>query len=89
MIDQGRQKKPFSLNSKKISDIDYKDIDFLSRFTASTGKILPRQITGVGARYQRRVSRAIKLARYLALLPYTENHRPFTEPSVTHDRRFA
>ena len=89
MTDQERQTKPSSGNARKINDIDYKDVDFLSKFTASTGKILPRQITGVGARYQRRVAHAIKLARFLSLLPYTENHRPFTEPPATHDRRFS
>jgi small subunit ribosomal protein S18 len=46
----------------------------LKQFVGESGKIVPSRITGTKARYQRQVSRAIKHARYLALLPYTDNH---------------
>lgn len=52
-------------------EIDYKNISLLKDFVSSTGKILSRRITGTCAKHQRRVSRAIKLARILALLPFT------------------
>ena len=50
--------------------IDYKDIDLLQRFVTERGKILPRRITGLTARQQRRLTEAVKRARLLALLPY-------------------
>lgn len=56
--------------SKKI---DYKDIETLKRFISERGKILPRRVTGLTAKHQRRVTREIKRARQVALLPYEEN----------------
>ncbi|MCS6904493.1 MAG: 30S ribosomal protein S18 [Bacteroidia bacterium] len=53
-----------------IKYIDYKDPDFLLRFVNEQGKILPRRITGTSLKYQRRLARAIKRARHLALLPF-------------------
>ncbi|MFQ5855438.1 MAG: 30S ribosomal protein S18 [Anaerolineae bacterium] len=53
---------------------DYKNVDLLQRYTSDRGKILPRRKTGVCARHQRRLARAIKRARQVALLPYTEEH---------------
>ncbi len=50
--------------------IDYKDLDLLKRFVNEQGKILPRRITGLSAKYQRQLTRAIKRARHLALLPF-------------------
>ena len=50
--------------------IDYKDVQLLKRFLAPRGKILPSRITGVSARFQRKLARAIKRARHIALLPY-------------------
>ncbi|ABW29783.1 MULTISPECIES: 30S ribosomal protein S18 [Acaryochloris] len=50
--------------------IDYKDVDLLRRFITERGKILPRRITGLTARQQRDLTRAIKQARVLALLPF-------------------
>jgi small subunit ribosomal protein S18 len=50
--------------------IDWKDVDFLSRFIPERGKILPRRISGVSAKDQRRIARGIKRARAMALLPY-------------------
>ncbi|MEM9981314.1 MAG: 30S ribosomal protein S18, partial [Bacteroidota bacterium] len=54
-----------------IKYIDYKDPNFLMKFVNDQGKILPRRITGNSAKFQRRVTQAIKRARHLALLPFT------------------
>lgn len=53
-----------------IKFIDYKDADFLLKFVNEQGKILPRRVTGTSAKYQKRVNKAIKRARHLAILPY-------------------
>lgn len=50
--------------------VDYKDIEFLKQFINEQGKILPRRITGVSAKTQRQIARAVKRARHLALLPF-------------------
>lgn len=63
-----RKRCPFS--TAAIKEIDYKDIDTLSKFITERGKILPRRITGVSAHYQRLLTQAIKKARYMALLPF-------------------
>jgi len=64
------QKKYCRFKKYGIKYIDYKDPDFLLKFVNEQGKILPRRITGTSLKYQRRLSRAIKRARHLALLPY-------------------
>lgn len=53
--------------------IDWKDVDYLSRFIPERGKIMPRRISGVSAKDQRRLARAIKRARVMALLPYVSD----------------
>ncbi|WP_291808711.1 30S ribosomal protein S18, partial [Limnobacter sp.] len=58
----------------KVEQIDYKDIDTLKDFISENGKIMPARITGTKANYQRQLDTAIKRARFLALLPYTDNH---------------
>ena len=58
-----------------VEYIDYKDIETLSQYITESGKIIPSRVTGTKARYQRQLSRAIKLARYLALLPYSDAHK--------------
>ncbi len=55
-------------------EIDYKDLDLLKQYIGETGKIVPSRITGTSARYQRMLATEIKRARYLALLPYTDQH---------------
>jgi small subunit ribosomal protein S18 len=55
--------------------VDYKDEDLLSRFITERGKIVPSRITGTCAPHQRKLSRAIKRARYLALVPYVAGYR--------------
>ena len=59
---------------EKIRSVDYKDVEFLKEFITETGKIMPGWVTGVRGHNQRRLSRAIKYARYLALLPYSDKH---------------
>ena len=54
----------------RIKYVDYKDPEFLKQFLNEQGKILPRRITGTSLKYQRKVSKAVKQARHLALLPY-------------------
>jgi small subunit ribosomal protein S18 len=54
----------------KLHEIDYRNERLLRKFVTERGKILPRRITGVSALYQRRVTRAVKRARHLALLPF-------------------
>ena len=58
----------------KVDKIDYKDINLLRRFVSDTGQIDSRRRTGTCARHQRRVTEAVKRARFLALLPYTAEH---------------
>ncbi|MGK0224257.1 MAG: small subunit ribosomal protein S18 [Limisphaerales bacterium] len=61
--------------AQQEAEIDYKDLDALRQFIGETGKIVPSRITGTTARFQRRLSQEIKRARYLALLPYTDQHK--------------
>lgn len=62
---------PFVKDHSKV--IDYKDIETLKRFISDRGKILPRRVTGLNAKHQREITRAIKRARQVALLPYEDN----------------
>lgn len=57
-----------------VEEIDYKDLDTLRDFVQENGKIIPARLTGTRAIYQRQLDTAIKRARFLALLPYTDNH---------------
>lgn len=66
-----RQKKSDPFAEARIRFVDYKDDRLLSRFITETGKVLPGRLTGATARHQRQLAKAIKKARYLALLPYT------------------
>lgn len=70
-----RRKKYCRFSAKKVEEIDYKDINILKEYVMETGKIVPSRITGTKARYQRQLATAIKRARFLALLPYTDAHR--------------
>lgn len=54
--------------------IDYKDLDMLKNYITESGKIVPSRITGIAAKYQRELTRAIKRARYLGLLQYCDQH---------------
>jgi len=68
-----RRKKFARLNADG-SDVDYKDLELLKQYIGETGKIVPSRITGTSARHQRLIAQEIKRARYLALLPYTDQH---------------
>ena len=59
----------------KDTEIDYKDLDSLRQFIGEPGKIVPSRITGASAKFQRNLAREVKRARYLALLPYTDQHK--------------
>jgi small subunit ribosomal protein S18 len=65
------RKKVCQFCQEKATHIDYKDLGKLKKYTTERGKILPRRITGACAKHQRMVTRAIKRARTIALLPYT------------------
>ncbi len=68
-----RRKKTCYFTENKIEHIDFKDVNLLKRFIADdSGKILPKRVTGTKAKYQRPLSKAIKRARYMALLPYVK-----------------
>jgi small subunit ribosomal protein S18 len=66
----GKRRKACPFTASGVKHIDYKDIDTLSQLITERGKIIPRRITGVSLRYQRLLTRAIKRARYMALLPF-------------------
>ena len=68
------RKRFCKFTSLGIEEIDYKDIKLLKEYITETGKIMPARITGTSAKYQRQLTRAIKRARHLALLPYTDSH---------------
>ncbi|ABM61438.1 MAG: 30S ribosomal protein S18 [Halorhodospira sp.] len=69
-----RRRKYCKFTAEGVKEIDYKDLNTLKNYITDTGKIVPSRITGTSARYQRQLARAIKRARYLALLPYTDRH---------------
>lgn len=69
-----RRRKFCRFSAENIEEIDYKDLNLLKNYITEVGKIVPSRITCTSARYQRQLSRAIKLARYLALLPYCDHH---------------
>jgi len=69
-----RRRKFCRFTAEGIKQIDYKDVELLKGYITETGKIVPSRITGTKARYQRQLATAIKRARYLALLPYTDRH---------------
>lgn len=69
-----KRRKFCRFTAEGVKTIDYKDIEVLKDFITENGRIMPARITGTKARYQRQLSTAIKRARYLALLPYTDLH---------------
>ncbi|MFT4653066.1 MAG: small subunit ribosomal protein S18 [Patiriisocius sp.] len=70
-----RRRKFCRFSAEGIVQIDYKDIALLKNYITESGKIVPSRITGTSAKYQRQLSTAIKRARFLALLPYTDSHK--------------
>jgi len=71
---QFRRRKFCRFTAEKTVEIDYKDIEMLKGYITETGKVVPSRITGTSAKYQRQLSAAIKRARFLSLLPYTDQH---------------
>ncbi len=69
-----RRRKFCRFTAENVKQIDYKDLETLKAYITETGKIVPSRITGTKAKYQRQLATAIKRARYLALLPYTDGH---------------
>ena len=61
-------------NAEPVTNVDFKDVQLLKGYLTETGKIVPSRITGTPARVQRELALAIKLARFLALLPYCDTH---------------
>ncbi len=69
-----RRRKFCKFTAEGTKEIDYKDLETLRAYVTETGKIVPSRITGTNARYQRQLATAVKRARFLALLPYTDKH---------------
>ena len=61
-------------SAEGIKEVDYNDVDLLKDFITENGKLIPARITGTKAIYQRQLDIAVKRARFLALLPYTDKH---------------
>ncbi len=70
-----RRRKYCRFTAEGITEIDYKDIEMLKAYISETGKIVPSRITGTKARYQRQLAKALKRARFLSLIPYTDAHK--------------
>ena len=69
-----RRRKFCRFTAEGVKEVDYKDIAVLKDFINENGKIIPARITGTRTHYQRQLSDAVKRARFLALLPYTDLH---------------
>lgn len=69
-----RRRRYCRFTEEGIEEVDYKDIAILKDFITETGKIVPSRVTGTKAKYQRQLSTAIKRARYIAILPYSDRH---------------
>jgi small subunit ribosomal protein S18 len=67
-----RRRRYCRFTAEGVKEIDYKDLDTLRNYITETGKIVPSRITGTKANYQRQLATAVKRARFLALLPYTD-----------------
>jgi len=70
-----RRRRYCKFTAEGIEEIDYKDVGLLRQFVSETGKIIPARSTGTSARYQRQLALAVKRARFLALLPYTDQQK--------------
>ncbi|MBC8210184.1 MAG: 30S ribosomal protein S18 [Gammaproteobacteria bacterium] len=69
-----RRKRFCKFSAEGTDQIDYKDMETLKEYITETGKIVPSRVTGTKAKYQRQLTTAIKRARFLSLLPYTDQH---------------
>ncbi len=69
-----RRKRYCRFTAEGVKEIDYKDLNTLKAYITETGKIVPSRISGAKVKYQRQLATAVKRARYLALLPYSDAH---------------
>jgi small subunit ribosomal protein S18 len=69
-----RRRRYCRFTAEGVKEIDYKDLDTLRNYITETGKIVPSRITGTKSHYQRQLATAVKRARFLALLPFTDKH---------------
>ncbi|MCC7411245.1 MAG: 30S ribosomal protein S18 [Gammaproteobacteria bacterium] len=69
-----RRKRYCRFTVEGVKEIDYKDLNTLKQYVTESSKIVPSRISGTKARYQRQLATAIKRARFLALLPYSDSH---------------
>ena len=69
------KKRRLEMSNLDSKFINYKNIELLKRYITETGKIVPGRVSGVTSSQQRKITRAIKVARYMALLPYTDSHK--------------
>ena len=69
-----KRRKFCRFTAEKIAEVDYKDLNILKEMITENGKLIPASITGTKTRFQRQLSVAVKRARFLALLPYTDLH---------------
>ncbi len=72
--DMFKRRRYCRFTAEGIKQVDYKDVDLLKDFISENGKIIPARITGTKAKYQRQLTAAVKRARFLSLLPYTDKH---------------
>ena len=70
-----RRRKFCRFTAEGVKEIDYKDLETLKAYVSETGKIVPSRITGTQAKDQRQLATAVKRARFLALLPYSDSHQ--------------
>ena len=70
-----RRRRYCRFTAEGVKEIDYKDLQTLKAYVTETGKIVPSRITGTKAKYQRQLATAIKRARAIALLPYSDLHK--------------
>ena len=73
-VDYDNRPKYCKFSSLGIEEVDFKDIKLLKEYITETGKIIPARMTGTSAKYQRQLNKAVKRARHLALIPYTDSH---------------
>ena len=69
-----RRRQFCKFTAEGVKEIDYKALNTLRQYLTETGKIVPSRVTGTKARYQRQLQTAVKRSRFLALIPYTDNH---------------
>ena len=69
-----KRKRFCRFTAEGVEEIDYKDLNTLKNYVSKSGKIIPSRISGTKTRYQRQLATAVKRARYLALIPYSDAH---------------